>query len=553
MKINIMKLMVFLFVGLVLTLMFCCKQKSNEKITNTLERIKQLPVHELAIKDSLGRTFIHRACAEGDSASLVYLISKGIPLDQPDDSGFTPLHLAVKHRKYIAIKTLLEQNADIWKLIPDSISLLDYAIKHNDVQSAELLYLSKNQHNYEIKTGNTNYKLGIEAIKLRYYSIIELIIYPMHYIVKRDKAEYFDHLLKSNKNLLSRGDEKNMTPLHIAYLYNNKRFIDILRSAGAKDAIDAYGKIPEDYCFENFAGMTSLNTLDEKTRAKLDDRMFDFLIHHNWLTLGAIKEGKIAYLRSYGNKNMIDEDAVYASVSKPVTSIIFMQLLRERKIKNVDDPISAYSKKYNNVMPKKYANDEITFRHLLTHHSGIPHIDKPLFLKGKLNLQFKPGEKFEYTTNGYSVLGEVMEEITGVSFSDLVKKYIGKPVGVESFWAEETYRAPGARIHSTTRDFAKFAEAIINNKYISVKDFDDILIGKGGYESLGWGGNRVGTDDLVIGHSGSNGKPRAHILIKPKKKLAVVLMGETKDSKSDIWFIYLAPILMDILENKGNY
>ena len=533
--------------------MFCCKQKEHDKNESILERINQLPILELARKDSLGRTFLHYACAKGDSASLVYLITKDIPKDQPDDSGFTPLHLAVKNRRYNAIRILLEQNVNIWRMLPDSSSILEYAIKHNDCISAELLYLSKNQHCYEIKTDNVNYKLGVEAIKRRYYSIAELIICPMHYIVKRDKAEYFNHLFSSNKNLIKSKDEKKMTPLHIAYLYNNQRFIDMLRSAGAKDTVDNNGKLPEDYRFENFAQATSLNTLDEKTRAKLDDRIFDFLMHHDWLTLGIIKDGKIAYLRSYGNKNMIDKDAVYASVSKPVTSIIFMQLLREGKIKNLDDPISAYSKKYSNVMPKKYANKIITFRQLLTHHSGIPHIDKPLFVNGKFNLQFNPGERFEYTTNGYSVLGEILEEITGETFSNLVKKYIGQPIGASSFWAEETFRAPAARIHSSTRDFARFAEAVINNKYMSEKEFEDILIGKGGYESLGWGGNNVGTDDLIIGHSGSNGKPRAHILMKPKKKLAVVLMGETKSSDSDIWFIYLAPILMDILENKGMY
>jgi CubicO group peptidase (beta-lactamase class C family) len=327
----------------------------------------------------------------------------------------------------------------------------------------------------------------------------------------------------------------------------------MLRAAGARDTIDALGNLPAAYRFENFKNMTALNTLDDKTRAKLDDKMFDFLIHHNWLTLGVIKDGKIAYLRAYGQANMIDQDAVYASVSKPVTSIIFMQLLRAGIIKNLDDPIFAYSRKYNAVMPKKYAKDPITFRHLLTHHSGIPHLNKPLWVNGKLNLLFKPGERFEYTTNGYGVLGEIMAEVTGEKFSNLVKQYIGQPINANSFWAEETFRAPGARIHSTTRDFARFAEAMINHQYLSESEFYDTLIGKGGYENLGWGGNKVGTDDLMVGHSGSNGKPRAHLLVKPKKKLAVVLMGETKSAKSDIWFLYLAPICMDILENKGRY
>ncbi|MBN1272892.1 MAG: hypothetical protein JXB26_11550 [Candidatus Aminicenantes bacterium] len=55
-----------------------------------------------------------------------------------------------------------------------------------------------------------------------------------------------------------------------------------------------------------------------------------------------------------------------------------------------------------------------------------------------------------------------------------------------------------------------------------------------------------------MGHAGSNGKPRAYILIKPRKKLGVVLMGSC-NTKDEIWFIHLGQILMDILEKKGFY
>lgn len=538
---------------LIISISLSCNQAGNEKNLSLYEKIKRLPDQELAAKDSLGRSFLHHASMQGDTAAILYLITKGIPTDAADDSGYTALHLAVKHQHQVAVKTLVEHGANTQMAFPDSTSLLMYAVKKNDLPSAEVLFFSQNNNDYTLAKGNQNYLLGIEAANREYYSLSELFICPMHYIVKRDKAEYFNHLITANKNLIKSRDDRNSTPLHVAYLYQNDRFIQMLRAAGARDTIDALGNLPAAYRFENFKNMTALNTLDDKTRAKLDDKMFDFLIHHNWLTLGVIKDGKIAYLRAYGQANMIDQDAVYASVSKPVTSIIFMQLLRAGIIKNLDDPIFAYSRKYNAVMPKKYAKDPITFRHLLTHHSGIPHLNKPLWVNGKLNLLFKPGEKFEYTTNGYGVLGEIMAEVTGEKFSNLVKQYIGQPINANSFWAEETFRAPGARIHSTTRDFARFAEAMINHQYLSESEFYDTLIGKGGYENLGWGGNKVGTDDLMVGHSGSNGKPRAHLLVKPKKKLAVVLMGETKSAKSDIWFLYLAPICMDILENKGRY
>jgi len=146
-----------------------------------------------------------------------------------------------------------------------------------------------------------------------------------------------------------------------------------------------------------------------------------------------------------------------------------------------------------------------------------------------------------------------MSEVTGKSFSDLVKEYIGKPIGASSFWAEKEFRAPAARIHSTTRDYLRFAMGIIDNRYMHEKEFDDILVGKKNTDSLGWGTAHIGTVDLTLGHSGSNGRPRSHLLIKPKKKIALVLMGETKSKDDDIWFMHLAPILMDILEGKGGY
>ena len=292
--------------------------------------------------------------------------------------------------------------------------------------------------------------------------------------------------------------------------------------------------------------------LGNEYRKKIDDRIFDFLIHYDWMTAGIIKEGEIAYMRAFGKNNMINEDAIYASVSKPVTGIIFMQLLNEGVINSLDDNISKYSTKYKNVLPINYESDSISFKHLLTHHSGIPHINKPLWKNGKLNLQFKPGSEFLYTTNGFGVLGEILEEITGKTYSELVKEYIGEPVQAGSFWAETNFRAPGARIHSTTNDFAKFARGVINNKYISENDLSEVVLADYNGVGLAWGCENFNTEDITMMHAGSNGRPRAYILLKPKKKLGVVLMGDC-NTKDDIWFIHLGQIIMDILENKGSY
>ena len=346
-----------------------------------------------------------------------------------------------------------------------------------------------------------------------------------------------------------------MTPLHVAYLFQTRYFIDRLSESGAdSNALDVYGRKPSDYAILDFLEPAKENRLDNIKRIKVDDKVFDFLLHYSWMTVGIVQDGEIVYLRSFGKKNMLEKDAVYASVSKPVTSIIFVQLLKQGLILNLNDNIFDYSRKYSrNVMPAKYASDSLTFKHLLTHQSGIPHINKPLWKDGKLNLQFQPGTKTEYSTNGFGVLGEIMEEITGKSYSDLVKEYVGNPIQAGSFWAEDAFRAPGARVHSTPEDFARFARGVISHTYLSEQDFSNILAKDYGESALCWGGSDWDSDDFKMGHAGSNGKPRAYILIKPRKKLGVVLMGEAKKSKEDIWFLHLGPILMDIISDEGSY
>jgi len=422
------------------------------------------------------------------------------------------------------------------------------------VVAAESLHLCSRNRDILLTKDSAHRPLAIQAVKNKQYSIAELFIRPLHYIVKRNRPEYLAHLLEVEKRLLRQKDEKGMTPLHVAHLYRNQRFIELLVAAGADEkALDSYGKNPADYLTEGFAAHTEVNTLDDPTRIKIDDRMLDFLSYHDWMTIGIIRDGKLALLKSYGGKNMIDQDAVHASVSKPMTSILFLRLLKQGTITNLDDDIALYSKKYRNVLPAAFAKDKITFRQILTHTSGIPHLNKPLWVKGRLNLLQKPGTRFEYSSNAFSILGEILSEVSGKSFSDLVKEHVGQPVDAFSFWAESDFRAPAARIHSTTRDFLRFAMGIIDNRYMTEKEFDDILVGKSSADSLGWGTSHIGTPDLTLGHSGSNGKPRSHLLIKPKKKIALVLMGETKTRDSDIWFVHLAPILMDIIEGKGGY
>jgi len=505
---------------LLISFLSCEKDQEQLEEVSRMEQFEKLPDSELNRPDSQGKTQLHHAAAKGDTDLMSYLLKRGLDVHAKTADLNTPLHLTVFN---------------------------------NDIQSAEMLFF--NGAYSDIQTENKD-KISPfnHAVKNRYYAIAELLYFPMHYIIKWNKTEYYDYLVQAKEDAVSQTGMRKMTPLHVANLFQNQYFIDRLSASGAdSSSLDVYGRKPSDYANMDFLEPAKENKLDDMTRIKIEDKVFDFLLHYKWMAVGIIQDGEIAYLRSFGKKNMLEKDAVYASVSKPVTSIIFVQLLQQGLIRNLDDNIFEYSIKYRNAMPAKYMNDSLTFKHLLTHQSGIPHIDKPLWEEGKLNLQFQPGTKTEYSTNGFAVLGEIMEEITGKSYSDLVKEYIGKPIQADSFLAEDTFRAPAARVHSTPEDFARFAQGVINHSYMSEEDFTTILAKDYGGNSLGWGGSDWNTDDFMMGHAGSNGKPRAYILIKPNKKLGVVLMGEANSSKEDIWFLYLGQILMDIIGDEGFY
>jgi len=544
----------FMMVYLLIPFMSCKNHQENPEKVSRIEQFEQMPDSELNQTDSQGKTHLHHAAKDGDTDLIEYLLKRGLELDQKDNSGFTPLHDAVQAQDTSALRFLIDRHADVHAKNADLSTPLHLAVFNNDIQSAEMLYFNGAHSDVLIENKDKVSPLS-HAVRNRYYAMAELLYFPMHYIIKRDKREYYDYLVQNKEGEVSRTDMRKMTPLHVAYLFQSRYFVDRLLESGAEsDSMDVYGRKPPDYSTMDFMEPAKTNRLDNITRIRVDDKVFDFLLHYSWIAVGIIQDGEIAYLSSFGKLGRLEKDAVYASVSKPVTSIIFVQLLKKGQIRDLNDNIFEYSKKYNrNVMPAQYANDNLTFKHLLTHQSGVPHINKPLWKDGKLNLQFSPGTKTEYSTNGFAVLGEILEEITGKSYSDLVKEYVGNPVVASSFWAEDEFRAPGARVHSTPEDFARFARGVINLAYTSEEDFTNILTKDYGESALGWGGSGWGTDDFMMGHAGSNGKPRAYILIKPKKKLGVVLMGEANSTKEDIWFLHLGPILMDMIDREKSY
>lgn len=298
---------------------------------------------------------------------------------------------------------------------------------------------------------------------------------------------------------------------------------------GSRDEMDRY---------------TSLDRLSELQSNEIDQIIFNYINDYSYISAGLIGPDGLLLVRSYG-EDRIGKTDVYASVSKPVTAMICFRLLESGAIASLDDPIGLYADKYEDVMPEKYEENPVTFKHLLAHQSGIPHHER-IRENGKLKLEFEPGTGTMYSTRGYGVLGAVLCDIADMNYNQLVKKYIGEPIEAVSFSAPTLlFEAPGGLVSSTITDMALFGEGVLDHAYVSSALKYDLQwkpqtkdqIGDMG---LGWYVNNFGTDSLAVYHAGSNGKPRAFIALRPQQHLGVVLLGKRNSSDGSQRFYQLA-------------
>lgn len=165
--------------------------------------------------------------------------------------------------------------------------------------------------------------------------------------------------------------------------------------------------------------------------------------------IAVIKNGKVAFTNAYGYANIETgrrmSTADYCrveSISKSVTAWGVMKLVEQGKI-NLDTPVVEYLKSWE--FPKSdFSTTRITTRHLLNHTSGLPlgtigvryaPTEKRPTLKKSLTQNAlpncDPGLRFEYSNVGYHILELLIEEVTGMCFSDYMEQEVLLPLGMK--------------------------------------------------------------------------------------------------------------------------
>ena len=292
------------------------------------------------------------------------------------------------------------------------------------------------------------------------------------------------------------------------------------------------------------------------------------------LALVIIQDGKAVKTAAYGLANLelnvpVKPETVFeiGSVTKQFTAAGILLLAQDGKL-SVDDKLTAHLAN----VPSAWTN--VTIRHLLTHTSGIKsytgldgfqltkHLTQSQFIRaiGREPMEFAPGASWKYCNTGFSLLGYIIENVSGKNYWDFMSERIFQPLGMNA----TTNRLPGliipnrasgyeqtnqvhinrdydltevfsaGAIASTVGDLAKWNAALDGDTLLNAASKEQMWTpaklndGKPTKYGLGWFVDTV-EGHKNIGHGGSTSGFSATIQRFPDDKLAVIILTNTDE------------------------
>jgi CubicO group peptidase (beta-lactamase class C family) len=199
-------------------------------------------------------------------------------------------------------------------------------------------------------------------------------------------------------------------------------------------------------------------------------------------SIGLAKDGQLFYENGFGYRDVennlpLTSDTVFGigSVTKSFTCVAIMQLQEAGKL-NVQDPVIKYLPEFKT--PNEEYTKQMTIHHFMTHSAGLPPLatlfkalsksvaNDPKFDDGvnsegdigkveqeaskeqpsvetyeelmediaqqEFTLLGAPGTEFSYSNDSYSLLGAIIERVSGVSYEQFVRDYILVPAGMKN-------------------------------------------------------------------------------------------------------------------------
>lgn len=187
--------------------------------------------------------------------------------------------------------------------------------------------------------------------------------------------------------------------------------------------------------------------------------ILDRMEKHNvpGVSIAIVHGNKLAWFKTWGLKNtstgaVVEAETLFqaASISKPMTAIAALRLVEEGLL-TLDDPINNFLKRWKVPQNNFTKETPVTLRGLLTHTAGtsvsgfpgykhndnLPTVvqilngEKPANT-GAVIVDGEPNTRWRYSGGGYTIAQLAMEDVTGLEFPDIMRKYVLDPFGMEN-------------------------------------------------------------------------------------------------------------------------
>jgi CubicO group peptidase (beta-lactamase class C family) len=206
-----------------------------------------------------------------------------------------------------------------------------------------------------------------------------------------------------------------------------------------------------------FASSAQADALDDIINAEMTMRQIP------GLSLAIIENGKIVRAQGYGvtekgGKTPVSPHTLFqaGSVSKPVAALGALRLVELGKL-DLDDDVNTRLRTWKLPDNALSAEQKVTLRRLLSHNAGltvhgfpgyasnapVPSVvqvldgEKPANTAA-IRVDIVPGSKVRYSGGGYTVMQQMVADVSGQAFPDYMRDAVLKPLGMH----ESSYLQP---------------------------------------------------------------------------------------------------------------
>ena len=203
--------------------------------------------------------------------------------------------------------------------------------------------------------------------------------------------------------------------------------------------------------------------------------------HVPGVSIAVIRNGKIDWTRGFGIADVETGRAVTtetlfqaASISKPVAAAAALSMVQDGLL-DLDEDVNLKLKSWKLPTNKFTDQQPVTLRQLLSHTAGTNVLGLPGYartaklpstidiLEGRGNTSpvrvgSLPGSSWRYSDGGYVIVGQLMEDVAGKPFPEIIRKRVFEPAGMK----HSTYvqPLPQVRENEAATAYARDSSAI---------------------------------------------------------------------------------------------